>query len=225
IFDAMYKSIVSKDESFVDTTVDKATELYDVEFQASFDGGVTWVTVTDENFPADGLWVVIPYPAGSDKEKNDFVVAHMFTHNRGSIKAGDIETPEVTKTDKGLKFKVSGLSPIYVSWIPVKTDDAKTVDAKDNTDDKSEASVDLKGDSVDNQSASPDNGQVDSKPADIKPADQKADSNGKAEEAASGDKAPKTGDETPIAGMGAMMLGSLLAVVYVVFKKRKQNMK
>lgn len=52
-------------------------------------------------------------------EELNFAVAHMFTHNFRGVKAGDIEYPEVRKTDDGLHFTVYSLSPIMLGWSDV----------------------------------------------------------------------------------------------------------
>ena len=73
--------------------------------------------IADENyFPEDGrLEVKLPYPAGTDKTYN-FVVAHMFTSAAFGKVPGEVEFPTVTKTDDGLVFYVTGLSPISLGW-------------------------------------------------------------------------------------------------------------
>ncbi|MCI9338207.1 MAG: hypothetical protein HFH93_11850 [Lachnospiraceae bacterium] len=54
----------------------------------SADGGNTWLTVTDENFPTGGIDVLIPYPEGSGKEKYDFLIGHLILTGE---KAGTME--------------------------------------------------------------------------------------------------------------------------------------
>ena len=92
---------------------------YDVKLQFSPDGGKTWVDATEENFPEAGLTVTLPYPSGTGKDSHRFVVSHMFT--TGS-KAGTTETPAVTKTATGIRFKVTGLSPVSVAWEAIPFD-------------------------------------------------------------------------------------------------------
>lgn len=95
------------------------TALCDVTLLFSEDGGVTWDKATPENFPANGITVTLPYPEGTNAAEYDFVVTHMVTVAMNGLAAGDVETPAVTKTDKGLQFTVHSLSPIAVSWKPV----------------------------------------------------------------------------------------------------------
>ena len=75
-----------------------------------------WKTADKDNFPKDGLTVTIPYPSGTDRNKHDFIVSHMFTEEMNGHKPGEIEYPSVTKTADGLQFKVNGLSPVSVGW-------------------------------------------------------------------------------------------------------------
>lgn len=95
------------------------TALCDVILLYSEDGGVTWDKATPENFPANGITVTLPYPEGTNAAEYDFVVIHMVTVAMNGLAAGDVETPAVTKTDKGLQFTVHSLSPVAVSWKPV----------------------------------------------------------------------------------------------------------
>lgn len=122
IKDALYKSIVNEagGSALEEGQVIVDSKLYDVTFQVSFDGGNTYVAVTKDNFPAEGLVVTIPYPEGTSKDGNDFIVAHMFSEDMNGHTAGEIEKPAVTKADEGIQFRVSGLSPVLVSWTTVK---------------------------------------------------------------------------------------------------------
>ncbi len=99
------------------------TALYDVRLQISLDGGKTWETASPENFPPEGLSVTLPYPKGTNGTEYDFIITHMFTHEMNGYKPGEIEVPEVMKTEEGLRFTVRGLSPIAAAWKSVKTDD------------------------------------------------------------------------------------------------------
>ena len=99
------------------------TALYDVRLQISLDGGKTWETASPENFPPEGLPVTLPYPKGTNGTEYDFIITHMFTHEMNGYKPGEIEVPEVMKTEEGLRFTVRGLSPIAAAWKSVKTDD------------------------------------------------------------------------------------------------------
>ena len=94
------------------------TKFYDVVLYVSFDGGRTWVLATADNFPAEGISVLLAYPEGTNKEEYDFSVSHMFTITSARLgtTAGNIETPTVTETEDGLNVVLHGLSPVAVSW-------------------------------------------------------------------------------------------------------------
>lgn len=97
------------------------TAVYDVKLMVSTDGGQTWTSASRENFPADGrLTVTLPYPEGTDSTYS-FTVVHMFTTSDFSKTPGDTETPAVTNTANGLRFTVTGLSPISVGWVQPNT--------------------------------------------------------------------------------------------------------
>ena len=99
------------------------TAVYDVELQISTDGGTTWTKATAANFPANGLTVTLPYPAGTNSSYT-FTVVHMFTTSDFGKTPGDIETPRVINTASGLQFTVTGLSPVSVGWTaPATTPD------------------------------------------------------------------------------------------------------
>ena len=96
---------------------DTQKKVVDVDLMISTNDGKSWEKAEQKSFPKTGLTVTIPYPEGTGKDSHDFIVAHMFTQNNGEGKnAGDIEYPVVTKTEYGLQFTVSGLSPISVGW-------------------------------------------------------------------------------------------------------------
>ena len=57
IEDKLTETIVSNEGYSADNTV-----LYDIEFVTSEDGGETWIPVTAENFPEEGIAVTLPYP-------------------------------------------------------------------------------------------------------------------------------------------------------------------
>ena len=86
------ETILSNEGYSADNTV-----LYDIEFVTSEDGGETWIPVTAENFPAEGIEVTLPYPEGTNGTEYDFTVVHMFDEDVNGHKAGEVETPEVTR--------------------------------------------------------------------------------------------------------------------------------
>ena len=93
--------------------------VYDVQLLINVNG-TGWVPATEENFPAGGITVTLPYPSGTGKDTHDFTVAHMLTRDMNGMEAGDVEYPSVTKTDGGVQFRVYSLSPISIGWKTVK---------------------------------------------------------------------------------------------------------
>lgn len=93
-------------------------DFYDIKLLLSTDGGSTWQDADEENFPAEGITILIPYPAGTGKDNYDFMVTHMFTvtSEKLGIAAGDVEQPQVKKLDEGIQVTLKGLSPVCVAW-------------------------------------------------------------------------------------------------------------
>ena len=115
-------AIGAKVQEWDSTIPDDNIVVYDVSLRSldkasdiESDEGA-WVEVTDEKFPEEGVTVTLPYPKGTSGRKQDFVVCHMFADNMYLSSPGEVEYPEVTETDKGIQFKVYGLSPIAVGW-------------------------------------------------------------------------------------------------------------
>ena len=105
------ETIVSNEGYIADNTA-----LYDIELVTSEDGGQTWVPVTAENFPAEGIVVTLPYPEGTNAADYDFTVVHMFDEDVNGHKAGEVETPEVTEGENGISFRLTGTSPVMVGY-------------------------------------------------------------------------------------------------------------
>lgn len=85
--------------------------FYDIALKY-YDGG-KWITVNENNFPADGVDVVLPYPNGTDS-KDTFQIVHMLTKTDSEGKLEKIIA--YTKETDGLRFHVTSLSPFGVSW-------------------------------------------------------------------------------------------------------------
>lgn len=85
--------------------------FYDIALKY-YDSG-KWIPVNENNFPADGVDVVLPYPNGTDS-KDTFQIVHMLTKTGSE---GKIEKfTHITKETDGLRFHVTSLSPFGVSW-------------------------------------------------------------------------------------------------------------
>lgn len=109
------------------------TSLYDVTLMA--DEGDGWTIADTEDFGADGkLTVTIPYPAGTGKETHEFAAAHMFTSADFGKQPGEIETLAVTKTDDGIQFTVTGLSPIMISWNEIQNTEPENLQTDEPED-------------------------------------------------------------------------------------------
>jgi len=105
------ETIISNEGYTADNTV-----LYDIELVTSEDGGQTWIPVTAENFPEEGIEVTLPYPEGTNAAEYDFVVTHMFDEDVNGHKAGEVETPDVTEGENGISFRLMGTSPVMVGY-------------------------------------------------------------------------------------------------------------
>ena len=102
------------------------------------------VQVTEENFPADGLDVVIPYPEGTNGTDYDFAITHMFTmsSNAGQTEFfASVNNGGIEKTEKGLKIHITGTSPFAIAWrdavkedLTQKPDDSGTTGKPDDSE-------------------------------------------------------------------------------------------
>ena len=83
--------------------------FYDIVLKASDGTSVT-------TFPANGVYVTIPYPDGTNKQ-DTFRIVHMLTVAKDGKKAGEVEeiTP-ITKGENGISFHVTSLSPFAIGW-------------------------------------------------------------------------------------------------------------
>ena len=126
------ETIVSNEGYIADNTA-----LYDIELVTSKDGGQTWVPVTAENFPAEGIVVTLPYPKGTNAADYDFTVVHMFDENVNGHKAGEVETPAVTEGENGISFRLMGTSPVIIGYkkaaVPHTHSYGKWTDCKDGS--------------------------------------------------------------------------------------------
>lgn len=111
IEDKMQDAFADKSDKITSSNV----EVYDVVLKYS-DDGETWITADENNFPAAGITVRLPYPEGTAKATHKFIVAHMFTTNVNGKTIGDIEYPSVTLGDDYIEFTVTSLYPISLGW-------------------------------------------------------------------------------------------------------------
>lgn len=87
------------------------TVFYDIVLKTA-DGNV----VSGDNFPANGVYVTIPYPTGTDKQ-DTFQILHMLTATKDGKQPGDVEeiTP-IKKNEDSISFHVTSLSPFAIGW-------------------------------------------------------------------------------------------------------------
>lgn len=102
--------------------------IYDVAlFIKNADGKWEWEEVKDNpgedeiGFPKGGVRITLPYPEESNINTDKYAAVHMFTTEANGKKPGrteswDQDEEEIEKIADGLKFTVTGLSPIAVGW-------------------------------------------------------------------------------------------------------------
>ena len=88
----------------------------DVTMQVSTGTGTGQRPATEADFPAEGIPVILLYPAGTNGNDYVFSVAHMVGKTTGTMTAGTIETPAVTNTASGIRANFHGLSPVLITW-------------------------------------------------------------------------------------------------------------
>lgn len=119
------EALKSEAEKEAEGTKVANTIVYDVKLMVKSDG--KWEEATRENFPEDGqLLIELPYPEDikENPEEYTFTVVHMFTTDDFGKTPGDtevIKNEDIEKTETGIQFKVTGLSPIAVSYTENET--------------------------------------------------------------------------------------------------------
>lgn len=95
------------------------TLIQEIEIKVSLDGGKTFVEATPDNFPKEGVKIVLPYPKGTNGKEYNFTVSHLITMNCNGLKAGDVVQETVNKTDQGLEIVVKSASPFAIGWYKI----------------------------------------------------------------------------------------------------------
>ena len=108
------------------------TAVYEVEVKISLDGGKTWTSATEQNFPAKGVDVLLPYPKDTNAKDFDFVVSHLVVLGCNGKEPGTLEYLRPRKTNSGLLVHVMSASPFTVGWSGKQPDDGN--DNNDNND-------------------------------------------------------------------------------------------
>ena len=110
--DAIYQALVQAAQgSNASLKQNDGSVLLDVTLQVRGDDG-TLTTVAPENFPAEGVEVLLPYPQGTDRSCT-FVITHMITSGEH---AGQIETLKGIKTKDGILVRFTSMSPVCITY-------------------------------------------------------------------------------------------------------------
>ena len=86
--------------------------LLDVSLQMRNAGGEL-IPVDPENFPAEGVEVLLPYPKGTDRGYT-FVITHMITSGE---RAGEIELLSYRAERDGLRVRFTSMSPVCITYL------------------------------------------------------------------------------------------------------------
>lgn len=204
--------------------------FYNIRVKVSYDNGQNYDYATADNFPEEGVKIIMPYPEGTDKDKYNFRIAHMYSQNseRLNVTAGDIEMPAPTKTAEGLEFTIHGTSPLAIGWVasaasndPNGGNDPNNPDDPNNPNggtDGNMTGTDVNGNPASAAAGGDSNGQTDSN------------GNGTGGDASgSGDsaldkavKAVRTGDVTnPYFWAPLLLLASAVGIITALTRKRR----
>ncbi|MCD7835919.1 MAG: pectinesterase family protein [Lachnospiraceae bacterium] len=134
------------------------TLVIDVTIMISTDGGITWVAATEDNFPEEGIDIILDYPENTDKENFDFVIGHLIVLSCNGMKPGSMEyyTPE--KTEAGLKIHIMSASPFVIGWKSIAASDDNSDDSGSSADNGSADDGSTDNDSIDSGSTEEDDG-------------------------------------------------------------------
>jgi hypothetical protein len=103
------------------------TELLDVELKFKNEAG-DWEVAHGENFPEDGVSILLPYPENTNKDDFIFVVTHLITSGEH---AGSLEILNVSAEADGLHVIVTSLSPIAITYQNMNTTNGIAYDETD----------------------------------------------------------------------------------------------
>ena len=118
ISNAIKNAVMARNTSILSSNV----MVYELKLLVNKGNG--WEEATADNFPTNGITVTIPFPTEQSKNAAYFTVAHMFGANANGHKAGEIEFPTANKitqtneegTGSGIRFTVTGFSPVAIGW-------------------------------------------------------------------------------------------------------------
>ena len=86
--------------------------LLDVSLQIKTVGGEL-IPVDPENFPEEGVEVLLPYPEGTDRSYT-FVITHMITSGE---RTGEIEVLSYRAERDGLRVRFTSMSPVCITYL------------------------------------------------------------------------------------------------------------
>ena len=86
--------------------------LLDVSLQIKTAGGEL-IPVDPENFPEEGVEVLLPYPDGTDRSYT-FVITHMITSGE---RTGEIEVLSYRAERDGLRVRFTSMSPVCITYL------------------------------------------------------------------------------------------------------------
>lgn len=114
ITDAL-KKIVEEKLNIKNTENKVNSSVFDVTLMI-IENGVSRPATKEEIEAKGSITVILPYPKGTNGTDYIFSVAHMLTVSMNGMEAGDIETPAVTITERGLQVTLKGLSPVMIAY-------------------------------------------------------------------------------------------------------------
>ncbi len=100
-----------------------------------------YVEATKDNFPVEGVDILLPYPKGTNKDTN-FSIAHLVVLGCNGQIPGTMEDCEYVATKDGLVVHVLSASPFVISWDDGTVVDSGMPDDDDDDDDDSNGYTD-----------------------------------------------------------------------------------
>lgn len=122
---ALAEKAINANKDFVADKVNHV--LMDIKLQYK-DANGNWQTVTYDNFPAEGVEAILPYPEGTNKDDFNFVVTHMISEGE---QAGEIEIMNASFEEDGIHVKFTSMSPVMIMYQTKNTSDTPKVNPTD----------------------------------------------------------------------------------------------
>ena len=114
------RDVISRIKSIFNAVIPaQNTAVQEIVVKISLDGGRTFEPATADNFPKEGVKIVLPYPEGTNRAEYNFAVSHLITMNCNGLQAGDVVNETVTKTDAGLEMIIKSASPFVIGWYKI----------------------------------------------------------------------------------------------------------